>query len=441
MATQIFIAVGGLLIVVAVAGSVLKRLPLTTAMVYLAFGIAIGPVGLGLLKLDPLADSALLERLSEIAVIVSLFTAGLKLRTPLTDPAWRPTLRLATLSMLLTIGAIALVGILLLKLPIGAAILLGAVLAPTDPVLASEVQVEHPSDRDRLRFGLTGEAGLNDGAAFPFVMLGLGLLGLHEVGENGVRWIFIDLMWATVGGLAIGGMLGWVIASLVIHLRREYSEALGLDDFLALGLIALSYGLAILAHAYGFLAVFAAGLALRRVEMRSTGPAPPDEVVAASHTGESEAIAADPHTGPAYMAQAVLGFNEQLERIAAAAMVSLAGALLAPALFRLETVGFALLLLLVIRPVAVQLGLLGSSTTPLQRGLIGWFGIRGIGSLYYLMYAVQHGLPRPLGETLIQLTLVTVTFSILVHGLSVTPLMSRYAARRERRGSTKRRPA
>jgi NhaP-type Na+/H+ or K+/H+ antiporter len=343
--------------------------------------------------------------------------------------------------MLITIGLIAAAGILVFKLPLGAAILLGAVLAPTDPVLASEVQVEHPSDRDRLRFGLTGEAGLNDGASFPFVMLGLGLLGLHELGAGGARWVGVDLVWATVGGLTIGGVLGWMIASLVLHLRREYSEALGLDDFLALGLIALSYGLALLAHAYGFLAVFAAGMALRRVEMRTTGPAPPKDVLTASHAGESDEIAADPQRGPAYMAQAVLGFNEQLERLAAAAMVTLVGALLTPALMQLETIGFAALLLFVIRPIAVQAGLLGSRTTPVQRGLMSWFGIRGIGSLYYVMFAVQHGIPRPLAELMVQLTLVIVTFSVLAHGLSVTPLMTRYAAHRERRASRTRQPA
>ncbi|MGV3722858.1 MAG: cation:proton antiporter [Actinomycetota bacterium] len=441
MTTLIFIAVGALLVVMAVAGSVLKRLPLTTSIVYLGFGMVVGPMGLGLVKLDALSDAGPLERLTEIAVIISLFSAGLKLRTSLSDASWRATWRLASVSMLITIGLIALVGVLWLKLPLGAAVLLGAVLAPTDPVLASEVQVEHPNDRDRLRFGLTGEAGLNDGAAFPFVMLGLGLLGLHEIGAGGVRWVMVDLAWATVGGLTIGGVLGWMIASLVLHLRSEYSEALGLDDFLAMGLIALSYGLALLAHAYGFLAVFAAGLALRRVEMGATGPAPPQEVLSASHVGEADEIAADPKKGPAFMAQAVLGFNEQLERLVGAAMVTLVGTLLTPALLRPEAIGFAALLLFVIRPLAVQVGLLGSSMTSMQRGLMSWFGIRGIGSLYYLMYAVQHGVPRPIAELMVQLTLVIVTFSVLAHGLSVTPLMSRYAAHRESRAPRPRQPA
>src|ERR671914_1673776 len=135
--------------------------------------------------MDPVRWPGLLERLTEFAVIVSLFTAGLKLRLPLSEKRWRLPLRLASVSMALTVGLIAAVGVLGLGLPLGAAVLLGAVLAPTDAVLASDVRVEHPADRDKLRFSLTGEAGLHDGTAFPFVMLGLGLMGLHELGPRG----------------------------------------------------------------------------------------------------------------------------------------------------------------------------------------------------------------------------------------------------------------
>ena len=144
---------------------------------YLAVGFGLGPAGLGLVTPDPIAHAAFLERITEIAVIVSLFTAGLKLRVPLSDRQWLLPVRLAFVSMAVTVGLIALIGVTLLEMSPGAAILLGAILAPTDPVLASDVQVENPWDRDHLRFSLTGEAGLNDGTAFPFMMLGLGLLG------------------------------------------------------------------------------------------------------------------------------------------------------------------------------------------------------------------------------------------------------------------------
>src|SRR5688572_9620805 len=143
-----FIVVGGLFVGMALASSVLKRLPLTTALLYLAVGVALGPALLGLIRLDPIEQSALLERVTEVAVLISLFTAGLKLRTALTDHRWRLPVRLAIGSMIVTVGLITLVGVVGLGLPLGAAVLLGAILAPTDPVLASDVQVENPGDRD-----------------------------------------------------------------------------------------------------------------------------------------------------------------------------------------------------------------------------------------------------------------------------------------------------
>jgi NhaP-type Na+/H+ or K+/H+ antiporter len=204
-----------------------------------------------------------------VAVLISLFSVGLKLGLPLSSRDWLLPVRLAFVSMALTVALIAVVGVLGLGLAPGAAILLGAILAPTDPVLATAVQVESSGDRDRLRFSLTGEGGLNDGTAFPFVMLGLGLLGLHDLGTAGWRWLAVDVVWATAGGLLIGSALGALIGRLVVYLRTRHQESVGLDEFLALGLIALAYGVAVVGHAYGFLSVFAAGLALRRVKEQS----------------------------------------------------------------------------------------------------------------------------------------------------------------------------
>jgi NhaP-type Na+/H+ or K+/H+ antiporter len=428
-----YVVAGGVLITMALAGSVLKRLPLTAAMFYLAVGFGLGPTGCGLITLDLVEHSALVERITEVAVIISLFTAGLKLRPPLSEGRWLLPVRLAFGSMALTVGLLAVIGVAGLGLPLGAAILLGAILAPTDPVLASDVQVADPWDRDRLRFSLTGEAGLNDGTAFPFVLLGLGLLGVHELGAYGWCWLAVDVIWATVGGLGIGGLLGTCVGALVLYLRRAHKEAVGLDDFLALGLIALSYGIALLAHTYGFLAVFAAGLALRRIERQSAGGTPPEDVAAMTATGAAEEIATDLEKAPAYMAHAVLGFNEQLERIGEVAVVVLLGGMLAWRALPFEALWFVPVLFLGIRPLAVWLGLLGSRSSPLQRYLIAWFGIRGIGSLYYLMYAIEHGLSPDVAQRLTALTVTAVTVSIVVHGLSVTPLMNLYGSRMARR--------
>jgi NhaP-type Na+/H+ or K+/H+ antiporter len=433
------VLIGLLLIVMALSATVLARLPLSTAMLYIGVGLAVSPLGLGWMHADLFTDTHLLERLTEVVVLISLFTAGLKLSHGIKERRWRLPLRLATTSMLVTVACVTAVGWLLVGLPLGAAVLLGAVLAPTDPVLASDVQVHEPGDRDQLRFALTGEGGLNDGTAFPFVMLGLGLLGLHELGAFGWRWFAVDLVWAVAAGLGVGAGLGFAVGRLVLYLRREHKEAVGLDDFLALGLIALAYGVAVLIKGYGFLAVFAAGVALRLlVQAQSTSleesrhvveqaAAAPDEAVA-------EKIAVDPRHAPAFMAHAVLGFNRQLERIGEVAVVVTIGALLWAVQWQSAGWWFVPLLLLVIRPLSVAVGLAGSGALPTRRWLIGWFGIRGIGSLYYLMFAVNHGLPRELAQQLAGLTLSVVVTSIVVHGISVTPLMNAY----ERRGRGRR---
>ncbi len=421
-----FLVVGALLVMLAVAGSLMKRLPLSVAMIYLLAGVLVGPLALDLFHVDPVDQAALLERITEVAVIISLFSAGLKLRTPLNDSRWRTPVRLAFLSMTVTVGLIAAAGVFGMGLPLGAAILLGAVLAPTDPVLAADVQVEHPTDRDQLRFSLTGEAGLNDGTAFPFVMLGLGLLGLHEIGEWGWKWLAVDVVWSIVGGLAVGSVMGMAVGRFILYLRREHKEGVGLDDFLALGLIALSYGVALLLHTYGFLAVFAAGLALRRIERRHTGGDEPPPDVQVEAAGAADEVATDPEKAPAYMAQAVLAFSEQLERIGTVGVVVLLGGMLSQSYVSIHAFWFVPLLFLVIRPLAVYAGLLGSDVSPARRRLLSWFGIRGIGSVYYLAFAIEHGIPRDVAEPLTALMLAVVVTSIVVHGISVTPLMRRY---------------
>lgn len=425
-----FLIVGALLMAMALSRTVVTRLPLSTAMLYLATGFLLGPHGLGLLQIDLYTQAALWERITEIAVLISLFAAGLKLRTPLTDGRWLIPVRLALVSMATTVGLVTVAGVFGMALPLGAAVVLGAILAPTDPVLAADVQVTHPTDGDRLRFGLTGEAGLNDGMAFPFVMLGLGLLGLHDVGEGGWRWFTIDLVWAVVVGLGVGALMGSLVGRLVLHLRRVHREAIGLDDFLALGLIALSYGAALAIGGYGFLSVFAAGLALRRIERtEGGGKAPPEDVSLAASTSEMEKIASDPEKAPAYMAQAALGFTEQLERICEMGVVLLLGGMITWGFVPGTAFWFIPLLFLVIRPVSVFVGLFGSPVTRRQRNLIGWFGIRGVGSVYYLTFAMQHGLPEEVSRLIAAIVLATVAVSIVVHGMTVTPLMKRYAAR------------
>jgi len=419
----IWVSVGGaLLVLMALSGTMFARLPLSTAMLYLGVGVALSPAWLGAADLRMLTAAPMLERLTEAVVLISLFTSGLKLSAGLHDRRWLPPLRLALLSMLISVAAVTLIGTWLLGLSLGAAVLLGGILAPTDPVLASDVQVADAADRDSLRFALTGEGGLNDGTAFPVVMLGLGLLGLHEIGEFGWRWVAVDLLWASSVGLAIGALLGSSLGRLVLYLRRQHKEAVGYDNFLALGLIGLSYGLALQCHAYGFLAVFAAGVALRRVEHKAAMQA----VTLAVTQAGTQAV-------PDAPANAMLGFNEQLDRIGEVCAVIVIGLLLWAVQWQHASWWFVAALLLAVRPASVALGLAGAHILPAQRRLIGWFGIRGVGSLFYLAYAINHGIDPALAEVLTALVLSVVAASIVVHGISVTPLMSAYAIRRGRR--------
>ncbi|WP_019140423.1 cation:proton antiporter [Noviherbaspirillum massiliense] len=426
-----FLIVGFLLILMGLIGSVLERLPLSPAMLYLAIGFALGPSGVGLVNLEPKVNAEVLTILSEIAVLISLFTVGLKMRVPLSDRLWRLPVRLGILTMLVTIGLLTLAGTYALDLPLGAAILMSALLAPTDPVLASDVQIKDVGDRDRIRFSLSGEGGLNDGTTYPFMMLGLFLLGVEEVGDYGSIRAVLRVLWAIVAGLGGGWLMGRMVVGLVLHVRKNYREAVGMEEFLTLGLIALSYGVASIVGGIGFLATFAAGVAMRRAEHKASGDTEPEQIIGTVPVHAAGEAAIDPQKAPAYMAQTVLGFNQQLEHIAEFAMVLLLGVILSGTGISREGLLVACLLIFVIRPVSVLSMLAGTGLNRTQRRMMAWFGIRGIGTLYWLMYALQYDWHPDLSRRLVSLTLTVVAVSVLVHGISATPLMDAYYRRKQ----------
>ena len=428
-----YLILGALLLLMGLLGSIWHRLPLSPAMLYLPIGFILGPSGVGLVTLDPYENAELFTLLTEIALLISLFTVGLKLRVPLSDRIWRLPLRLGVVGMLVTSGLMALIGITVFDMPPGVAVLLGAVLSPTDPVLASDVQIHDVGDRDRLRFSISGEGGLNDGTAYPVVMLGLFLLGVEEAQHYGSRWAPLQALWGILAGFGSGFLLARGVVRLALHLRQRYHKALGMEEFLTLGLIAASYGVAHLVHGVGFIAVFAAGVAMRRIEHERSGVTPPSEIIGAVPAGDEPAVATHPEKAPAYMAETVLGFNQQLEHIAEFVMVLLLGIMLSVAGLSMEGLLAAALLLLVVRPLSVFVSLIGERTGRSQRVLMGWFGIRGIGSLYYLMFALQYEWPLAMKERMVSLVLTAVTVSVLVHGISATPLMERYGKRRQPR--------
>jgi len=335
---------------------------------------------------------------------------------------WRAPVLLAFAAMAVTATLMTAFGWHILGLPIGAAVLLAGILAPTDPVLATEVQTRHPGDRDRLRFSLTCEAGMNDGSAFPVVMLGLGLLGLHELGAGGWRWFAVDLVWATTAGIALGIVAGAALAHGIAMLRRRGRDVGLMHDFIALGFIGTVYGLGVLIDAWGFLAVFFAAVSLRETEHRLINRAM-DPLAPRQSPDVADAPRVTDNS---------LGFNEQLERLSEVVLVLLLGGSLFLDSWSWRAVATALFLFLAARPLAVLLTLPVRHMPLRLRVLTGWFGVRGIGSLYYLMYAIQHGLLEEIALELLHITLIVVTLSILCHGVSVKPLLTWWGSGRDR---------
>jgi NhaP-type Na+/H+ or K+/H+ antiporter len=410
MAAFWYVLVGALLVAIALAGRFLDRMPVSPAMIYLLVGFLLGPAVFNVLELHPLRELTLLETITEIALLIALFTVGIKMRVPIGDWRWSVPLRLATISMVVTIGGVALAAMIILGFDWPLALVIGAVLAPTDPVLASDVQLRSAQDRDSLRFGLTGEGGLNDGTAFPFVLLGLGALGLHDLGMLGWKWLAVDLVWGIAGGLGIGFLVGTALARCVRALRAWRRNAVIVDEFLLLGVIALSYGSALALDALGFLAVFAAGLALRRA----------DDIHA-----NSKRPAEKPPLTPS-----MLNVNEQLERIVEVAIVLLVGAMISTGYWSVPGLLLAAALIFAIRPLAVWIGVRHTDAGDAPRRMLAWFGIRGIGSVYYAVYFAGFELRDEIATELLSAVFTVVAASIVLHGISATPLMDIYRAHR-----------
>lgn len=424
---QWFVLIGALLLAMGMTSSLLKRSLFTSAIIYLAVGMLVGPTGLNLFHFNPLKEAALMEVLTEVAVLISLFSAGVKMPVPFSLARWRTPILLATLSMGITVAAMAVFAHYVLGLPLGAGVLLGAIVAPTDPVLATDVKSRHPGDRDQLRFNLTAEAGMNDGSAFPFVVLGLGMLGLHDLGDFSLRWLLVDVSWATVAGIAIGVAAGFALARTSAALRRAPHRQDLLYDFLGLGLIGVVYGVSMAVGAWGFLAVFFAAVALRQTEL---GLSKPGQRLVERTPALDDALArGQPASEPLSGAPVSIGslvFKEHLERLSELVLVLLVGGSLFVNSWSWEAVAAALFLFVIARPLSVFAALLGGHTPLKIKSMTAWFGVRGIGPLYYLTYAICHGLPEDVALRLVQMTLIVVTLSILLHGTSVKPLIDRF---------------
>ncbi len=393
----------GLAVLVAILALTHQRSQAYSAsIVYLLLGF-VAAAGIALLDapwLDLEGDHETVERLSELAVIVALFATGLRLDRRLTWRAWRSTGLLLAIVMPLTIAAIAAFGVVGMGLSAGAAIVLGAALAPTDPVLAGEIGVGPPGERDESEpaFALTSEAGLNDGLAFPFLLLGLVVAGGASASDV-ADWFAADVLYATVAGVAIGAVCGWALSALAARLRERSLVDRELDGWAALGAVLAVYGLTQVAGGYGFLAAFAGGIAFRRRERDH-------EYNQAVHAGAA--------TVEKVLELAMILLLGSLVTVAGLEAPGVAGWMLAP------------LLLLLIRPAAVAAGLAGSPLGRRERAYVSWFGVRGVGSLYYAAAALGAGvLSADEATTVLWTVVVVVMVSIVVHGVTGAPLTRR----------------
>jgi len=374
----------------------------SASLIYLGLGLGAAVVlGLaGVSWIQPIEDSDVLEHVTEFALVIALFSTGLKLDRSLDPRGWGSVLRLLGGTMLLSIAAVALFAWGVMGLSVGVAIVLGAALAPTDPVLAGDIGVGPPGEEDEREphFSITAEAGLNDGLAFPFLLLGLFLVEREGGGWVG-EWLAADVVYAVVAGVAIGALSGYGIAALAVRLRDRKLLLHDLDGWLGIAAVLVVYGLAETAGAYGFLAAFVGGLAFRRYERDH-------EVNEGVHRG-----------------------SETVEKFGELAVLLLLGSLVT-----LEGLGrpgwsgwlLVVLVIVVIRPLTVFVSFVGSRLPSREQAFLAWFGVRGVGSLYYATFAIGAGvLARSEQEILFWTVAVAVLVSIAVHGTTGTPLSRR----------------
>jgi NhaP-type Na+/H+ or K+/H+ antiporter len=391
---------GAVVLLTAWLPMVLKDWPLSLPIICIALGVLLvwSPLA-PILGSNPLENRYVTERMTEFVVIVALMGAGLKLDRPLGWHSWLITWRLIGVAMPITIAAIALLGWGLLGLDLASALLLGAALAPTDPVLASDVQVGPPKsgEEDEVRFALTSEAGLNDGLSFPFVYLAIAVSLSQVTGESWLReWLLVDVVWKLAAGIGVGWLVGRLMGYLAFQLPKRAQLARTGDGFVALGITCLGYGLTELANGYGFVGVFVAALTLRSVER--------------AHSYHESL-----HT-----------FSEQIERLLMMVFLVFFGAAIAEgsvfSALNWSVVAIAALTLFVVRPISAWISLIGSAEPRIEKVVIAFFGIRGLGSIYYLAYATGLAkFERP--EDLWVTVFLVVLASIVVHGILVTPTM------------------
>ena len=426
----LLVALGAALLASAVLPTALAHRPITVPMLLVATGALGVALPLGLPAPDPTAAGELTKRLTETGVIISLMGAGLSIDRPFGRRSWAPTWRLLGITMPLTILLTALAGWWIGLVP-ATALLLAAALSPTDPVLASEVSVGPPhtgavddeaseqaredgippeAQEDDLRFSLTAEAGLNDGLAFPYVgmAIAMAVAGPDPAAWLGT-WLLVDVLMKLSVGVAVGVLAGRALGHLILRMPGHTRSARSMTGLTGLSATFTVYGLTEALGGYGFLAVFVAAVAIRGMERRHS------------------------------YHEAIHAFVEKAERLVTALILlafggALAGGLLAPLTWPLAALG--LLVIFGLRPLLGWVGMLGFTRDAARdRIAIAFFGIRGVGSFYYLSYALTHA-DFP-GEAQVWAVVGwVVLLSIVVHGMAAAPTLAWLDRRRSEDGDT-----
>jgi NhaP-type Na+/H+ or K+/H+ antiporter len=333
------------------------------SIIYLLLGILLYSVFDFLPAPDPKEHRELTLHLTEMVLIVSLMCTGLKIDQKFTFKSWAIPFRLVTITMFLCIAAVTAIGVFYFTMPLASALLLAAVLSPTDPVLATDVQVGDPNeeDRDNAKFSLTAEAGFNDGMAFPFVWLAIAV-AMYAAGNESFMftWAWKHVAYQIAAGLLSGFLLGKLLAYVLFTVSKKFETMATRDGFVSIAATLIVYGVTEMIHGYGFIAVFIAALTLRGYER--------------NHKYHNRLHA----------------FSDQIERILVAIMLILFGGSLVRGILSgltWEMAAFGIFFIFIIRPAAGLIGLIGTRLKIQEKLVISFFGIRGMGSLYYLAFA------------------------------------------------------
>jgi NhaP-type Na+/H+ or K+/H+ antiporter len=385
--------------------SLTEKTKISYAIIYVLTGILIFSVIPGLPTPDPLQNNQLAIHLTELVVIVSIMGTGLKIDERFSFKTWKAPLRLATITMFLCIAGVALCTWYFFDFNPASALLLGAVLAPTDPVLASDVQVGPPQedDKDNIKFILTAEAGMNDGMAFPFTWLAIAIAPVAAAGyhESIITWVWMDLLYRVTAGVLIGFGMGKLLAYLVIYLPEKKNFVVIKDGFVGISATLLVYGITEMIKGYGFIAVFVTAIALRNSEM-----------------------------GHKYHKK-LHSFTDQIEKILVAIVLIIFGGSLITGILKPLTVNyviFGLIFLLFIRPVLTIITLIGIPVHFTEKAAIGFFGIRGMGSFFYLAFAFSKTNFDD-GKELWAIVSFIVLASIIIHGISATSIIKKLSGK------------